>query len=53
MQVCTTLQTDNHSITSPLIFLQAGCFLLPNQQHQSTEGILKECSGKTLKKFKD
>ena len=25
MQVCTSLQTDNHAITSPLSFLQAGC----------------------------
>ena len=25
MQVCTSLQTDNHSNTPPLVFLQAGC----------------------------
>ena len=25
MQVCTSLQTDNHSSTPPLCFLQAGC----------------------------
>jgi len=25
MQVCTSLQTDNHASTSPLRFLQAGC----------------------------
>jgi len=25
MQVCTTLQTDNHASTPPLVFLQAGC----------------------------
>ena len=25
MQVCTSLQTDNHAITPPLGFLQAGC----------------------------
>ena len=25
MQVCTSLQTDNHSRTTPLSFLQAGC----------------------------
>jgi len=25
MQVCTSLQTDNHASTSPLGFLQAGC----------------------------
>ena len=26
MQVCTSLQTDNHASTPPLSFLQAGCF---------------------------
>jgi len=25
MQVCTSLQTDNHTSTQPLMFLQAGC----------------------------
>ena len=25
MQVCTSLQTDNHASTQPLCFLQAGC----------------------------
>jgi len=25
MQVCTSLQTDNHANTSPFSFLQAGC----------------------------
>jgi len=25
MQVCTSLQADNHAITPPLSFLQAGC----------------------------
>jgi len=25
MQVCTSLQTDNHASASPLSFLQAGC----------------------------
>jgi len=25
MQVCTSLQADNHANTSPLSFLQAGC----------------------------
>jgi len=37
MQVCTSLQTDNHASTPPLKFLQAA-FLPPNQQRQSTEG---------------
>jgi len=40
MQVCTSLQTDNHDSIPPLIFLQA--FLPPNQQRQSTEGTYKE-----------
>jgi len=25
MQVCTSLQTDNHASTTPLSFLQTGC----------------------------
>jgi len=25
MQVCTSIQTDNHTSTPPLKFLQAGC----------------------------
>jgi len=39
MQVCTSLQTDNHASTPPLSFFTGGMpFLLPNQQRQSTEG---------------
>jgi len=30
MQVCTSLQTDNHASTPPLSFLQAGC---PSSKH--------------------
>jgi len=42
MQVCTSLLTDNHASVPPLSFLRAGCpFLLPNQQHQSTEYLMK------------
>jgi len=33
MQVCTSLQTDNHTSTPPLSFLQAGC-------PSCTEGII-------------
>ena len=56
MQVFTSLQTDNHTSTPPLKFLQATVlklwdvpFLPPNQQHQSTEGYFNankmiECS---------
>jgi len=32
MQVCTSLQTDNHTSTTPLSFLQ----------HQSTEGKMSQ-----------
>jgi len=39
MQVCTSLQTDNHASTPPLSFFTGRMpFLLPNQQLQSTEG---------------
>ena len=39
MQVCTSLQTDNHASTPPLSFLTGQMpFLPPNQQRQSTEG---------------
>jgi len=39
MQVCTSLQTDNHVNTSPLKFFTGRMpFLPPNQQRQSTEG---------------
>jgi len=39
MQVCTSLQTDNHACTPPLSFFTGRMpFLPPNQQRQSTEG---------------
>jgi len=39
MQVSTSLQTDNHTSIPPLSFFTGWMpFLLPNQQHQSTEG---------------
>jgi len=39
MQVCTLLQTDNHTSTPALMFLKGWVpFLPPNQQRQSTEG---------------
>jgi len=39
MQVCTSLQTDNHASTPPLSFFTGRMpFLSPNQQCQSTEG---------------
>ena len=41
MQVCTSLQTDNHAITPPLCFFTGRMpFLPPNQQRQSTEGTI-------------
>ena len=41
MQVCTSLQTDNHTSTRPLSFFTGRVpFLPPNQQRQSTEGWL-------------
>jgi len=41
MQVCNALQTDSHSSTPPLsFFIDRIPFLLPNQQRQSTEGVL-------------
>jgi len=40
-QVCTSLQTDNHFSTPPLSFFTGWMpFLSPNQQHQSTEGVI-------------
>ena len=42
MQVCTSLQTDNHASTPPLSFFTGRMlFLPPNQQRQSTEGKIK------------
>jgi len=38
MQVCISLQTDNHASTAP-IFTGQMPFLTPNQQRQSTEGM--------------
>jgi len=39
MQICTSLQTDNHANTPPLKFFTGRMpFLPPNQQRQSTEG---------------
>jgi len=40
MQVCTSLQTDNHASTTPLSFYRPDALpaTQPNQQRQSTEG---------------
>jgi len=46
MQVCTSLQTDNHASTPPLSFLQAGC---PSCRPTNSVGasIIKQKSFKT------
>ena len=41
MQVCISLQTDNHASTPPLVFTGRMPFLPPNQQRQNTEGTLR------------
>jgi len=44
MQVCTSLQTDNHASTPPLTcFTGLMPFLSPNQQRKSTEGNKMLC----------
>jgi len=43
MQICTSLQTDNHTSIPPHKFFTGRMpFLLPNQQHQSTKGNMQE-----------
>ena len=41
IQVCTLLQTDNHTSTPPLCFLQAGC---PSCRLTNSVKALKACS---------
>jgi len=38
MQVCTSLQTDNHSSTPPVSFYRPDALPAANQPRQSTEG---------------
>jgi len=38
VQVCTSLQTDNHASTHHAVFTDRVPLLPPNQQRQSTEG---------------
>jgi len=38
MQMCTSLQTNNHANTTTQFFTGRMPFLPPNQQRQSTEG---------------
>ena len=50
MQVCTSIQTDNHASTPLLKFFTGQMpFLPPNQQRQSTEGKSIEGSHKYTK----
>jgi len=46
MQLCTSLQTDNHASTlaTTQFFTGRMPFLPPNQQRQSTEGLVGELS---------
>ena len=46
MQVCTSLQTDNHASTPPLCFLQAGC---PSCRPTNSIKALKALQRKTIK----
>jgi len=49
MQVCISLQTENHASTPLLSFFTGRMpFLPPNQQRQSTEGIKEEGTEGTL-----
>jgi len=42
MQVCTSLQTDNHASTPSLSFFTGRMlFLPPNQQRKSTKGKIE------------
>jgi len=47
MQVCISLQTDNHASTSPLSFLQAGC---PSCRPTNSVKVLKASIQKTSQK---
>jgi len=50
MQVCISLQTDNHASTPQLKFFTGWMpFLPPNEQHQSTEGKLWRLQNECIK----
>jgi len=55
MQVCNSLQTDNHASTPPLSFYRLDALPAPNQQRQSTEGITtankETCNNKAYKLY--
>jgi len=45
MQVCTSLQTDNHASTPPLSFLQAGCpFCRPTNSVKALKALYSNTS---------
>jgi len=45
MQVCTSLQTDNHASTPPLSFLQAGCpSCRPTNSVKALKALLNTCN---------
>jgi len=45
MQVCTSLQTDNHASTPPLSFLQAGCpSCRPTNSVKALNALLNTCN---------
>jgi len=46
MQVCTSLQTDNHANTPPLSFLQAGCHCC--RPTNSVKALQRELNGNDL-----
>ena len=46
MQVCTSLQTDNHASTRPLSFLQAGC---PSCRPTNSVKALKQAVNKNFR----
>jgi len=48
MQVCTSLQTDNHANTPPLSFLQAGC---PSCRPTNSVKALKDLSKRRHRKI--
>jgi len=48
MQVCNSLQTDNHASTPPLSFLQAGC---PSYRPTNSVKALKAINKKVSKTF--
>jgi len=49
MQVCTSLQTDNHANTPPLSFLQAGC---PSCRPTNSVKALKDSGAQNLKEIR-